>query len=158
LRTISVLVFGLLLSTPIFSNPQKSLDAQIEMFSKHYRKVSDLHKDLIQQAKSGTPDNLEYEVSSELMRVAENMQNYLDSGTSFILVYKALSCPEDREAAKPIIKAQFESYLKYMESDIENINFNLANTHRPGTAATGSSLKDEVREVRDFFKSVIDGL
>jgi hypothetical protein len=152
---IALFATCLFFPTYLQARPQQTIGEIKDSFAKHSKKIAISSKDLIEQQKHG-PNTFEYAISASLIATGDNALNYLDSGLALILVYSSLSCPVDKEAAKPILKRQFASYAKYLESDIKNISANVANTKMLGTALTATNFRNELRELQGFFNSLSD--
>jgi hypothetical protein len=96
----------------------------------------------------------EYEPSSSLAQTASESADHLNSASTLLEIYDNLSCSRDRTAVRVIIQREFVSYSKQVSFAIKIANLSIVRTHKPGVAAEATLMRNDLRELQDFFDSI----
>jgi hypothetical protein len=79
--------------------------------------------------------------------------DYLIGERYTVKIYNSLSCRDDQDAARPILREQTLYYGLMMGGDIEKIGKLLPGSKVLSTVQSGDKLRDEIRSLKDTFES-----
>lgn len=96
----------------------------------------------------------EYQPSFDLSQVASQGVDLLNSAATLVEVYDNLSCPQDRTAARAVIQREFVYYSKQLGVAVKTANLGISQTQKPGVAAEGAHMRDDLRQLQGFFDSI----
>jgi len=96
----------------------------------------------------------EYEAATTLQSVAGETSDKLRAAITLLQVYSALSCEEDRSIVRRFVEREFRFYSQQIEISIDQVNFSIAYTKRPGVAAEAGRMRDDLREVKNTLDSM----
>lgn len=111
-------------------------------------------KDLLDMAETRQRDPEELRVAYELSAIAERASDYLSAASDLLWIYDQITSPVDRATIRSYINNQLESYSRLLEHAIKGVNVNISVSTSAGIAATGTRLRDELRDGRLILKSV----
>ena len=86
--------------------------------------------------------------------VAEHVSDDLTAVTVLLSVYGLVTSGPDRLAVQPFIARTLTYYAARTESRLSLLNAAIARTQRPGLAALGNSLRNDVRRVQQTLESI----
>lgn len=73
--------------------------------------------------------------------------------TLLVLHYK-VTCTSDRTQVWETVKSQSDYYAKRVDHFIDEVNLGLAHSTVPAVAASGTQLKQDLRELKGFLESL----
>ena len=117
-------------------------------------RVVNYMRDFAEFQRSNDRDSREYENASSLGGISSLVSEYIKGAWTSLSIYEQLSCEPDRAAASPLIKEQLNDYATQLDSDIKGINISLSYTGNPGIAVSANQLKEDLRQIKEFFNSI----
>jgi hypothetical protein len=90
----------------------------------------------------------------ELFDAASSVHQFVFAAGSLLNIYDSLSCRSDRESAWAIIRTAFDHYARQTENHIKTVNSRLSYVKVPAVAASGTQMKEDMRELKAFFETV----
>jgi hypothetical protein len=107
-----------------------------------------------QKAQAHSMDKLEILTTDNLDMVAIQTFDFLMAVASLVTVYSNITKDADSRRAKPIIKKLFDYYAEQIGVNVGRVNYWLAYTKSPAMAASGTRLKEDLREIKTLIESI----
>ena len=95
----------------------------------------------------------EYEVARALSLSASTANDYFTAATDIVFIYEQVNSPSDRTRLRPYVNKRLDDYSRFVEHLIKAVNQELSRTSSAGIAATGTRLRDELRDGQSLLKA-----
>ena len=121
-----------------------------------WRNLVALSKDLNEYSSALiTKSQMELFVSSNLSHFADIISEVANSSSTYLYIYCGITSETDRRLIASLIKPKLNLGLIKLDFCIEKINkICLPSAKLPATVAFSNRLKDEVREIKELFRSI----
>ncbi|MFH1250341.1 MAG: hypothetical protein V1715_04480 [bacterium] len=112
-------------------------------------------KDLLDmaKAKANMKDFDESLTAIELHKAASEAHIYFSAATDLTFIYQMIDSIPDKDRVRPYINQQLNNYSTSIEFIIKEVNNNLSSLTTAGIAATGTRLRDELRDGQSLLKT-----
>lgn len=111
-------------------------------------------KDLLEMARAQKHDIIQFQCVMDLATSANQANDYLSAASDIVYIYDMINARSDKGRVKPYIKQRLEQYSQALELTIKLVNLSLSNLTISGIAATGTRLRDELRDGQSLLSTV----
>ncbi len=92
---------------------------------------------------------------ADLYERAETAAYSCLAARTLLYIYDEAQCQKTERAIMwPLIKGDLEWYAGHLDNAINAVNSDLVSAKNPAVAASGTRMKDDLRELKTFFESV----
>ena len=112
-------------------------------------------QDLTQIRKSLDISDPDKEFVVDLWIACQTTADYVSNAVAVLWLYTNMSLGTDRKKVENYVGELFKNVLAaHLEVNIEQTNFAIANTKKPGIVSTATQLKDAIRQAIDVLNAV----
>lgn len=153
---ISVLLFLVLLGSDAVASAQGTQSSpDWKRLADQSVKYLSYAKDLNQMAKPRVQDLDEAQASLELAQTAVGASDQLSAASDLVLIYAQITLSTDRDAVRAFVSERLEGYSRSLDLTVETVNLALARIKSAGIAATGTQLREELRNGQNLLRSIV---
>jgi hypothetical protein len=119
------------------------------------KRVVTICQDLTQIRKSLDISDPDKEFVVDLWIACQTTADYVSNAVAVLWLYTNMSLGTDRKKVENYVGELFKNVLAaHLEVNIEQTNFAIANTKKPGIVSTATQLKDAIRQAIDVLNAV----
>jgi hypothetical protein len=110
--------------------------------------------DDILQMLDGKQGSNDFEFALGLETSAKHAMENFTAASDLIWIYNQMGVQRERDAVRPLINKRLDSYSQLLDVTIKEVNSSLSHITSPGIVATGTRLRDELRDGQSLLNTV----
>ena len=132
------------------SNPTEQSWKKLDDKSRLYLAIG---KDLLEMSKAQQRNIDQFQCVIDLQAAAIQASDYFSAASDIVHIYDMIDARSDKARVKPYINNRLEQYSQLVEISIKLVNLSLSNLTIAGIAATGTRLRDELRDGQSLLST-----
>lgn len=89
----------------------------------------------------------------DLCKLASQAADYFEAVSDITFMYDMMDSPRDKVKVKKFVNKRLDNYIQSFESIIREVNFSLTHITNAGIVATGTRLRDELRDGQSLLRA-----
>lgn len=154
LKRLAICFLLTVLAATVASSQQSKPQSNSDVLDTRIKRLFDYEQDFIEFTKSNRNNTNEYEIARELVTVARESSDLVDAASSLLFVYDNITSKADRATVSRFIESKLSTYVQMLDLSIKQINLQLSYTKSVGIAASGTRLKEELRDIKSLLESI----
>lgn len=134
--------------------PQNSISLSYKRLLELDKRLRTIAKDLLQSSKALGNRDPERDNVSSLIASSQRSSNYVAHAMDVLWLYQNMSSATDRQNVRTFVKDSLESLAKFLDLEIEQVNYITADTNKPGIVTTATELRSVVRQIIEVLNGV----